>query len=113
MTLSKPDQSPQENIPMHSDISIFPPEKSKTKGSGKCIKSAKEIAIEQSTKGRLCNGCKRRGVDHDKRSVDTRDNSQKLSGSIWDSVSTLDQVVLTLETFSEHLLGYFGTVCQH
>ncbi|MQM10459.1 hypothetical protein Taro_043353 [Colocasia esculenta] len=35
------------------------------------------------------------------------------SGPIWDSVSTLDQVVSTLETFPEHLLGCFGIVCRH
>ncbi|MQM18569.1 hypothetical protein Taro_051564 [Colocasia esculenta] len=46
-------------------------------------------------------------------SVDTRSASQKLSGSYWDSVSTLDQVVSTLESFPEHLLGCFGTVCRH
>ncbi|MQM23553.1 hypothetical protein Taro_056619 [Colocasia esculenta] len=28
-------------------------------------------------------------------------------------VSTLVQVVSTLETFSEHHLGSFGTVCRH
>ncbi|MQL82094.1 hypothetical protein Taro_014548, partial [Colocasia esculenta] len=38
---------------------------------------------------------------------------QTPSGPIWDSVSTLDQVVSTLETFTEHLLGCFGTVCRH
>ncbi|MQL91850.1 hypothetical protein Taro_024466 [Colocasia esculenta] len=32
---------------------------------------------------------------------------------IWDSVSTLAQVVSTLETFPDHLLGCFGTVCRH
>ncbi|MQL93573.1 hypothetical protein Taro_026219 [Colocasia esculenta] len=32
---------------------------------------------------------------------------------IWDSVSTLAQVVSTLEAFPEHLLGCFGTVCRH
>ncbi|MQL70744.1 hypothetical protein Taro_003067 [Colocasia esculenta] len=38
-------------------------------------------------------------VDTRSCSVDTRDSSQKLSVSIWDSVSTLDQVVSTLEAF--------------
>ncbi|MQL91065.1 hypothetical protein Taro_023678 [Colocasia esculenta] len=35
------------------------------------------------------------------------------SGPFWDSVSTLDQLVSTLETFPEHLLGCFGRVCRH
>ncbi|MQL68356.1 hypothetical protein Taro_000646 [Colocasia esculenta] len=46
-------------------------------------------------------------------SVDTRDSSQKTFWPIWDSVSTLDQLVSTLEAFPEHLLGCFGTVCRH
>ncbi|MQM12578.1 hypothetical protein Taro_045497 [Colocasia esculenta] len=71
-------------------------------------------------------------VDTSSSSVDTRDRFQKtfwktwdsvstldqisfpeLSGSNWDSVSTLDEVVSTLESFPEHFLGYFGTVCRH
>ncbi|MQM15101.1 hypothetical protein Taro_048040 [Colocasia esculenta] len=48
-----------------------------------------------------------------KGSVDTRDSSQKTFWPIWDSVSTLAQVVSTLEAFPEHLLGCFGTVCRH
>ncbi|MQM05567.1 hypothetical protein Taro_038378 [Colocasia esculenta] len=35
-------------------------------------------------------------------SVDTRDSFQKTFWSIWDSVSTLDQVVSTLETLPEN-----------
>ncbi|MQL99587.1 hypothetical protein Taro_032311 [Colocasia esculenta] len=46
-------------------------------------------------------------------SVDTRDSSQNTFWPIWDSVSTLAQVVSTLEAFLEHLLGCFGTVCRH
>ncbi|MQL93346.1 hypothetical protein Taro_025987 [Colocasia esculenta] len=46
-------------------------------------------------------------------SVDTRDSFQKTFWPIWDSVSTVDQVVSTLETLLEHLLGCFGTVCRH
>ncbi|MQM15726.1 hypothetical protein Taro_048678 [Colocasia esculenta] len=45
--------------------------------------------------------------------VDTRDSSQNTFWPIWDSVSTLAQVVSTLEAFPEHLLGCFGTVCRH
>ncbi|MQL69529.1 hypothetical protein Taro_001806 [Colocasia esculenta] len=43
-------------------------------------------------------------VDTGSSSVDTRDSSQKTFWPIWDSVSTLDQVVSTLEAFPEHLL---------
>ncbi|MQM12782.1 hypothetical protein Taro_045701 [Colocasia esculenta] len=49
-------------------------------------------------------------VDTSSGSVDTRDSSQKTFWPIWDSVSTLAQVVSTLEAFPEHLLGCFGTV---
>ncbi|MQL82502.1 hypothetical protein Taro_014975 [Colocasia esculenta] len=52
-------------------------------------------------------------VDTSSGSVDTRDSSQKTFWPIWDSVSTLAQVVSTLEAFPEHLLGCFGTVCRH
>ncbi|MQL68774.1 hypothetical protein Taro_001069 [Colocasia esculenta] len=52
-------------------------------------------------------------VDTSPGSVDTRDNSQNTFWPSWDSVSTLAQVVSTLEAFPEHLLGYFGTVCRH
>ncbi|MQL69086.1 hypothetical protein Taro_001356 [Colocasia esculenta] len=44
-------------------------------------------------------------VDTRSSSVDTRDSSQKTFWPIWDSVSTLDQVVSTLEAFPEQLLG--------
>ncbi|MQL76052.1 hypothetical protein Taro_008447 [Colocasia esculenta] len=50
-------------------------------------------------------------VDTSSGSVDTRDSSQKTFWPIWDSVSTLAQVVSTLEAFSKHLLGCFGAVC--
>ncbi|MQL75598.1 hypothetical protein Taro_007987 [Colocasia esculenta] len=53
------------------------------------------------------------GVDTRSSSVDTRDPPRKPYGPIWDSVSTLDQVVSTLEAFLEHLLDQFGTVCRH
>ncbi|MQL75188.1 hypothetical protein Taro_007574 [Colocasia esculenta] len=49
-------------------------------------------------------------VDTSSGSVDTRDSSQNTFWPSWDSVSTLAQVVSTLEAFPEHLLGYFGTV---
>ncbi|MQL69500.1 hypothetical protein Taro_001826 [Colocasia esculenta] len=41
-------------------------------------------------------------------SVDTRDSSQKTFWPNWDSVSTLAQVVSTLEAFPEHLLAVLG-----
>ncbi|MQL69894.1 hypothetical protein Taro_002193, partial [Colocasia esculenta] len=49
-------------------------------------------------------------VDTSPGGVDTRDSSQNTFWPIWDSVSTLAQVVSTLEAFPEHLLGYFGIV---
>ncbi|MQL95195.1 hypothetical protein Taro_027858, partial [Colocasia esculenta] len=52
-------------------------------------------------------------VDTSSNSVDTRSASQKLSGSNWDSVSTLYQIVSTLEAFPKNQLGGFGTVCRH
>ncbi|MQM05137.1 hypothetical protein Taro_037945, partial [Colocasia esculenta] len=51
-------------------------------------------------------------VDTRSGSVDTRDSSQKTFWPNWDSVSTLVQVVSTLEAIPEHLLGCFGT-CRH
>ncbi|MQL99949.1 hypothetical protein Taro_032681 [Colocasia esculenta] len=45
--------------------------------------------------------------------VDTRSIFQKTFWVNWDSVLTLAQGVSTLETFPEHHLGSFGTVCQH
>ncbi|MQL70156.1 hypothetical protein Taro_002458 [Colocasia esculenta] len=52
-------------------------------------------------------------VDTSSGGVDTRDSSQNTFWPIWDSVSTLAQVVSTLEAFPKHLLGCFGTVCRH
>ncbi|MQL83818.1 hypothetical protein Taro_016310 [Colocasia esculenta] len=52
-------------------------------------------------------------VDTSSGSVDTRDSSQKTFWPIWDSVSTLAQVVSTLEAIPEHLLSCFGIVCRH
>ncbi|MQM21563.1 hypothetical protein Taro_054606 [Colocasia esculenta] len=52
-------------------------------------------------------------VDTGSGSVDTRDISQNTFWPIWDSVSTLAQVVSTLEAFPEHHLGCFRTVCRH
>ncbi|MQL99590.1 hypothetical protein Taro_032312 [Colocasia esculenta] len=52
-------------------------------------------------------------VDTSSGGVDTRDSSQNTFWPIWDSVSTLAQVVSTLEAFQKHLLGCFGTVCRH
>ncbi|MQL82680.1 hypothetical protein Taro_015148 [Colocasia esculenta] len=46
-------------------------------------------------------------------SVDTRDSSQNTFWPSWDSVSTLAQVVSTLEAFPEHHLGCFGTAGRH
>ncbi|MQM23590.1 hypothetical protein Taro_056656, partial [Colocasia esculenta] len=43
-------------------------------------------------------------VDTSSGSVDTRDSSQNTFWPSWDSVSTLAQVVSTLEAFPEHLL---------
>ncbi|MQM09220.1 hypothetical protein Taro_042087 [Colocasia esculenta] len=54
-----------------------------------------------------------RCVDTRSSSVDTRDLPKEPFGPIWDSVSTLDQVVSTLEAFPENLLDQFGTVCRH
>ncbi|MQL77506.1 hypothetical protein Taro_009914, partial [Colocasia esculenta] len=45
------------------------------------------------------------GVDTRSSSVDTRGLPRKPVVPVWDSVSTLDQVVSTLEAFPEHLLG--------
>ncbi|MQM06271.1 hypothetical protein Taro_039094 [Colocasia esculenta] len=42
-------------------------------------------------------------------SVDTGGLPEHLLGKTGHVVSTLDQVVSTLETFPEHLLGYSGT----
>ncbi|MQL90086.1 hypothetical protein Taro_022672 [Colocasia esculenta] len=52
-------------------------------------------------------------VDTRSSSVNTRDSFQKTFWPIWDSVSTLDQVVSTLKSFPEHFLSCFGTVCRH
>ncbi|MQL68926.1 hypothetical protein Taro_001224 [Colocasia esculenta] len=52
-------------------------------------------------------------VDTRSGSVDTRDSSQNTFWPILDSVSTLAQVMSTLEAFPEHPQGCFGTVCRH
>ncbi|MQL96836.1 hypothetical protein Taro_029517 [Colocasia esculenta] len=52
-------------------------------------------------------------VDTSPGSVDTRDSSQNTFWPSWDSVSTLAQVVSTLEAFPEHHLGCFGTAGRH
>ncbi|MQM00203.1 hypothetical protein Taro_032933 [Colocasia esculenta] len=52
-------------------------------------------------------------VDTSTGGVDTRSVFQKTFWVNWDSVSTLAQVVSTLEAFPEHHLGGFGTVCRH
>ncbi|MQM23084.1 hypothetical protein Taro_056146 [Colocasia esculenta] len=52
-------------------------------------------------------------VDTSTGGVDTRQVFQKTFWVNWDSVSTLPQVVLTLETFPEQHLGSFGIVCRH
>ncbi|MQL92809.1 hypothetical protein Taro_025440 [Colocasia esculenta] len=45
--------------------------------------------------------------------VDTRDSFQKTFWQMWDSVSTLAQVVSTLDQFSRKPSGSTGTVCRH
>ncbi|MQL88906.1 hypothetical protein Taro_021477 [Colocasia esculenta] len=52
-------------------------------------------------------------VDTRSGSVDTRDSPQKTFWPIWDSVSTLAQVVSTLETAPKKPSGQSGTVCRH
>ncbi|MQL71016.1 hypothetical protein Taro_003330 [Colocasia esculenta] len=52
-------------------------------------------------------------VDTRSSSVDTRDSFQKTFWPIWDSVSTLAQVVSTLDQFSRKPSGSTGTVCRH
>ncbi|MQL72689.1 hypothetical protein Taro_005036 [Colocasia esculenta] len=55
-------------------------------------------------------------VDTSSGSVDTVHQIQGKKKTFWvnwDSVSTLAQVVSTLETYPEHHLGSFGTVCRH
>ncbi|XP_019178624.1 PREDICTED: protein FAR1-RELATED SEQUENCE 5-like [Ipomoea nil] len=49
-----------------SEINILPPKHAKNKGSGKRIKSSKELAMEKE-KGRRCNFCGVRGDQHDTR----------------------------------------------
>ncbi|MQM17141.1 hypothetical protein Taro_050110 [Colocasia esculenta] len=52
-------------------------------------------------------------VDTSPSSVDTRGLPEHLLGKTGQAVSTLGQVVSTLETFPKHLLGCTGTVCRH
>ncbi|XP_019164304.1 PREDICTED: protein FAR1-RELATED SEQUENCE 5-like [Ipomoea nil] len=49
-----------------SEINILPPKHAKNKGSGKRIKSSKELAMEKE-EGRRCNFCGVRGDHHDTR----------------------------------------------
>ncbi|RAL47693.1 hypothetical protein DM860_012318 [Cuscuta australis] len=54
-------------VPAPSEIKVLPPQPAHSKGSGKRIKSAKEIQIEQSKKNkRMCRTCKELGY-HDSR----------------------------------------------
>ncbi|VFQ95890.1 unnamed protein product [Cuscuta campestris] len=54
-------------VPAPSEIKVLPPQPAHNKGSGKRIKSAKEIQIEQSKKNkRMCRTCKELGY-HDSR----------------------------------------------
>ncbi|VFQ86114.1 unnamed protein product [Cuscuta campestris] len=54
-------------VPAPSEIKLLPPQPAHNKGSGKRIKSAKEIQIEQSKKNkRMCRTCKELGY-HDSR----------------------------------------------
>ncbi|MQL71015.1 hypothetical protein Taro_003331 [Colocasia esculenta] len=55
----------------------------------------------------------RSSVDTRSSSVDTRDSFQKTFWPTWDSVSTLAQVVSTLDQFSRKPSGSTGTVCRH
>lgn len=50
---------------LYKEVTIFPPKKAKTKGSGKRLIDGKEKAMLKGN--RLCHGCNVRGVDHDKR----------------------------------------------
>ncbi|MQM06890.1 hypothetical protein Taro_039721 [Colocasia esculenta] len=50
---------------------------------------------------------------HKESGVDTRDSFQKTFWQMWDSVSTLAQVVSTLDQFSRKPSGSTGTVCRH
>ncbi|MQM20481.1 hypothetical protein Taro_053502 [Colocasia esculenta] len=52
-------------------------------------------------------------VDTRSGSVDTRDSFQKTFWPIWDTMSTLDQAVSTLETASIKPSGQYGTLCRH
>ncbi|MQM22541.1 hypothetical protein Taro_055594 [Colocasia esculenta] len=52
-------------------------------------------------------------VDTSSGGVDTRDSFQKTFWQMWDSVSTLAQVVSTLDQFSRKPSGSTGTVCRH
>ncbi|MQL97960.1 hypothetical protein Taro_030659 [Colocasia esculenta] len=49
----------------------------------------------------------------DRGGVDTRDSFQKTFWQMWDSVSTLAQVVSTLDQFSRKPSGSTRTVCRH
>jgi len=61
------------NVP--KTIEVFPPEPSKTKGSGKRIKGGKEKAMEQQQKRtRLCKSCKQ-FASHDSRNCPTKPSS--------------------------------------
>ena len=60
------DDSPH-GIQVHHRIQVHPPAQSKIKGSGKRLKSGKELAVDHMLKDRLCHGCNKRGVGHDKR----------------------------------------------
>ncbi|MQL75295.1 hypothetical protein Taro_007674, partial [Colocasia esculenta] len=64
-------------------------------------------ALDQvvSTQCFKCKAKQSSSVDTGSGSVDTRDSSQNTFWPSWDSVSTLVQVVSTLEAFPEHLLG--------
>ncbi|MQL67875.1 hypothetical protein Taro_000190, partial [Colocasia esculenta] len=45
--------------------------------------------------------------------VDTREPSQKAYFAVWDMVSTLNHLRLTLETSPRELFCQSGTVCRH
>ncbi|MQL82560.1 hypothetical protein Taro_015040, partial [Colocasia esculenta] len=52
-------------------------------------------------------------VDTSPGQVDTREPSQKGCFTVWDMVSTLDHLKLTLETSLRELFCQSGTVCRH
>ncbi|XXG79160.1 hypothetical protein AAC387_Pa09g0292 [Persea americana] len=85
-----------------STINVHPPNHANTKGSGKRIKGDKEKALEKAIKGRLCHGCKKRGVDHDKRNCPAL--REKLPSTMSDGfVYNESQASITCISNEEHV----------